>query len=650
MLHFSWINWLRSSQSRTPTRQPTRGRRAVAHRRQPRCRVALEELETRTVPSTFTVTNTLDDGSAGSLRWAINQVNADPAATAAQPDTIDFAISGSGVQAIQLTSALPAITAPVTLDGASQANAIPGSTIDIDATNAGTGLTLAASNSTVQGLAITNAAYIALSIGGSDNLIYNVDASWRGPGQVGYGVTEGGLYNKILNVNVANRATGVESSDSQVQLSGNDFSGAGTGVLLGNVSGLTLNGPIGTGLGSCNVALFLDGGVSNSVFENLDLSWTGSGQVGMGIWAVGGSGNTFQNVQVANRYYGMSISYDGQVHLSGNDYSNTFYGVELKYISGLTLNGPIGTGLNTSANALLLNGVSNALIENLDLSCTVGQANGTGIIAYSSTNITINNVNVANRVAGVALNGSNTLIENLDASWSGSGQFGYGVEDGGLDTTIRNVNLANRVIGVDSADSQMQLSGNDFSGTGTGMRLNGVNGLTLSGPIGTGLGSSDTPLWLFDVSNSVIENLDLSWTGSGQVGNGILANNGCSGNTLQNITVSNRSTGIAITAYPGGASTNTLVEACSLFNNGTGVDIDSGTGNSILGNSIYSNGLGILLNSGNNANNNQAAPVLTAASASSSGTNISGICLAHAAQADPFSAAKGVQLRPVSCL
>jgi hypothetical protein len=35
-----------------------------------RARPALEVLEHRTVPS-FTVTNTLDDGSVGSLRWAV---------------------------------------------------------------------------------------------------------------------------------------------------------------------------------------------------------------------------------------------------------------------------------------------------------------------------------------------------------------------------------------------------------------------------------------------------------------------------------------------------------------------------------------------------------------------------------------------------
>jgi titin len=57
---------------------------------------------------------------------------------------------------------------------------------------------------------------------------------------------------------------------------------------------------------------------------------------------------------------------------------------------------------------------------------------------------------------------------------------------------------------------------------------------------------------------------------------------------------------------------------------GTGVNVDSGTGDSILGHSIFSNTSGILLNSANNANNNQAAPVLTGASTSSTSTAITG--------------------------
>jgi hypothetical protein len=59
--------------------------------------------------------------------------------------------------------------------------------------------------------------------------------------------------------------------------------------------------------------------------------------------------------------------------------------------------------------------------------------------------------------------------------------------------------------------------------------------------------------------------------------------------------------------------------------NGSGVDVESGTGDSILGNSIFANrSPGIFLNGANNANNNQAFPVLTEVSSSSSGTTISG--------------------------
>src|SRR5262249_27348975 len=51
----------------------------------PRTRPGVEALEDRTVPSTFTVLNTLDDGSVGSLRWAVGQAN-----STAGADTINF--------------------------------------------------------------------------------------------------------------------------------------------------------------------------------------------------------------------------------------------------------------------------------------------------------------------------------------------------------------------------------------------------------------------------------------------------------------------------------------------------------------------------------------------------------------------------------
>ena len=53
----------------------------------------LLQLEDRQLLSTFNVTSTADDGSTGTLRWAINQVNSD---TGPFPDTIDFNIAGTG--------------------------------------------------------------------------------------------------------------------------------------------------------------------------------------------------------------------------------------------------------------------------------------------------------------------------------------------------------------------------------------------------------------------------------------------------------------------------------------------------------------------------------------------------------------------------
>src|SRR5258708_6742219 len=74
MTKHSWIRQLF-------TRPVTRPIRNAPHR----ARLAVEALEERCVPSTLTVTNTLDDGSAGSLRWAIGQANSQGGS-----DTINF--------------------------------------------------------------------------------------------------------------------------------------------------------------------------------------------------------------------------------------------------------------------------------------------------------------------------------------------------------------------------------------------------------------------------------------------------------------------------------------------------------------------------------------------------------------------------------
>src|SRR5262245_42504900 len=92
-------SWIRNLFARPVTRSI---RKATA-----RCRPRLEALEDRLVPAAYHVTSLLDDGSAGTLRAAITQANANPGA-----DAIDFQVSGT----ISLSgSELPAISDDLTI-------------------------------------------------------------------------------------------------------------------------------------------------------------------------------------------------------------------------------------------------------------------------------------------------------------------------------------------------------------------------------------------------------------------------------------------------------------------------------------------------------------------------------------------------------
>ena len=107
------------------------------------------------------------------LRAAIEQANYTPG-----PDTINFAIPGTGVHAIVPVTQLPTITGPVTINGYSQPGAQPNQKavgsdavlkIELNGAEAmGTeGLKIEASNSTVKGLVINNWHYAGVRIDGS---------------------------------------------------------------------------------------------------------------------------------------------------------------------------------------------------------------------------------------------------------------------------------------------------------------------------------------------------------------------------------------------------------------------------------------------------------------------------------------------------
>jgi hypothetical protein len=129
-----------SSFARLLSQRSARATRTLPRKR---VRLQLEALEGRTAAAVFTVTNTFDDGSVGSLRWAITQVNNDSSDTAAQPDLIAFNINAPGVQPIEVGSSLPysgqplpPLSQPVIINGFSQPGASP-NTLPGMGTNAG---------------------------------------------------------------------------------------------------------------------------------------------------------------------------------------------------------------------------------------------------------------------------------------------------------------------------------------------------------------------------------------------------------------------------------------------------------------------------------------------------------------------------------
>jgi hypothetical protein len=211
----------------------------------------LETLEERAVPAAFVVTTTADTGTTGSLRWAIQQVNASLDAS----NIIDFAIGALGSrQTLTLANhLLPSITKSVTIDGYSQGSSSSGPLIQLDGT--GTmmidGLISLSGGVIIQDLAIYNFQGNGIvlntsSSGGSDivrGCYLGTDAAGSsGKGDLNGVDILGGLYNTI---------GGPQITDRNV-ISGNRQSGVldwgGGSVLQNNYIGVTPNGLVALGI------------------------------------------------------------------------------------------------------------------------------------------------------------------------------------------------------------------------------------------------------------------------------------------------------------------------------------------------------------------------------------------------------------------
>lgn len=341
-------------------------------------------LEDRTVPATFTVTTTLDNGdngapTVGSLRAAILGANA-----LSGSDTINFNIAGGGVQTIAPPVALPAITESVAIDGTSQPGYAGTPVINLSGDAAGAGANgLALSNHTISSVR-------GLAIGGFD--------------QAGIRIDGGGQHqirNNFIGTNPAGTKLHANSDGIVITTASSQNLIGGSQDARNVISGNKLSGVLVAG-----------GSEQNTVAANF---------IGVGFDGVTPIGNGTQGVWIRD---GAAFSTVGGAGTgSGNIIaSNSGAGVRISdpVTAGTLVQGNrIGLDFGGSASG---NGGDGVLVDNL-----AGTTPFNGQNPPTTNNTIRNNTIQRNSGNGVSVMDSSRFVRILDNSISLNGGLGLSV-------------------------------------------------------------------------------------------------------------------------------------------------------------------------------------------------------------------------------
>ena len=471
-------------------------------------------------------------------------------------------------------------------------------------------------------IAVPNAAGIFVGSGASNNLI-------GGPAPAARNVISGNRFDEVA---IFNSAT-----------TGN--------VVQGNYIGTDVRGqlrvPNGTGYSGVAIAGAAN---QNSVVGNVI---SGNGGSGVAILDAGTTGNVVQGNFLGTNPAGtqaVSNNFEG-IRIFNGATNNTVGGTTAaarNLISGNNNRGVNLYGLGTSNNVVEGNYIGT------DVSGTRAIPN-----AFSGVDIDSDATGGAssNTVGGTAAGAGNLISGN---GIHGIGIYGTGVTGNtvqgnfiGVDVT-GSVALGNTYDGVhiDLAASN-NLIGGTTAGAGNVISGNGFDGVTIYGTGTTGNVIQNNYVGTDGSGTSAVPNFDGVLIGSGAGANtvggtapgagNLISGNGRFGvalfsanpNVVQgnfigtDVTgtgaLGNRETGVVITS----GSNNNIVGGTvtgagnTIAFNYAGVTVDAATGNAIQHNSIFSHTLpGILLT--NNANHNQAYPVLTSVSYDGTNTIVTG--------------------------
>jgi hypothetical protein len=278
----------------------------------------------------FVVDSTADDGSFGTLRYAINQVNADTSdKDIFSHDVIDFDfLPGGGPQTIRLQSALPVITRAVELRGENEPGYSGKPLIQIDGSRAGSnsvdGLVFTAPGNRVTALVVSNFSGDGIDLLSNSNIIeqsyIGTDLSGTAAmGNAGVGVYVSGSFNQIIKDVISANGTGLEFYRGDDPSAPQTFNSA-----TGNFIGTDVTGE--TKLGNTGDGVLIDESPENSIGQ-------------------GFNGAAGRNVISGNGKNGVEISGVGDAFASGSVQNNAI-GTDLKGAANLG-NGGAGVYINT---------------------------------------------------------------------------------------------------------------------------------------------------------------------------------------------------------------------------------------------------------------------------------------------------------------
>ncbi len=438
--------------------------------------------------------NTADDTASGaepsgelSLRDAINLGNALAPASGAG---ISFDIptsdagynSGTGVYTIAVVAALPTITARTTIDGTTQPGFTSTPVIELDGVNAGaavTGLTVTASNSTIQGLIINRFGGNGIELTGAGahqdtidgNLIgTNAGGANMGNSGVGIDVTGGATGNTIggtavgaANVIAFNGGDGVHVESA----------GTTGNLVAGNYVGTNASG---AALGNSRVGVFVGFGASgNTVGGTVAAAANVVDFNFWGVWFYDGSSNV-----LAGNYVGTDAAGDSG---RGNSSDGVFVG-------GGSTDNTIG-GTAAGAGNIIASNTNGVAVHDPGTSANIVEGNYIGTDPVGHTGLGnrgvgayIGSAGTDNTIGGTAAGAANVIAY--------SAGDGVGVYNSG---TTGNL-VAGNYIGTDAAgdpgmgngssgvDINTGATGNTIGGTASGaanvIASSGYNGVTVT--------------------------------------------------------------------------------------------------------------------------------------------------------------------------